>query len=489
MAYGIKLTDQEITKRLSRLRNLERLHIHDRQQIKTLQAENKQLRLELLNQRTAFQKVIQTQNARISELETMVFGRKPGGSVHQTKLRLVSARVAASYRRPIPPADAITSTTDYPVSSCHECGGPLTDLRQHIRYLEDVDLSAMSSTSHKTVEQQTIARGYCGSCGHYSSGRDLGGQVVSLGPQVRALVVYLTTIQGLTFTQVTTQLWDMYRFPVSSGEVAVVLDDQRLHLLPEYTRLLGDIRAGPAHLDESRYRIQSQQNAGYAFTMTSAKPKDARGSTDVVFKLADSRGKGHAKALIGEHYTEVGITDRYGAYKHMFVPGCHQICWAHLQRIAKDLAGLECLGEETQSYVTRFYHRLAGIYHTIRDEQTRPFIQTVREQAAAQLLQQVTDLCQPNSLDPKKLARLKHGILEYQDCLFLCLTKPGIPADNNKAERAIRKLVLKRVRSFGVKTPNGARTLEVLMSVAWSLWYKDRSHYFSNYLQLTQQVA
>ena len=109
MTYGIKLSDVEITKRLSRLRNLERLHIHDRQQIKALRAENKQLRVELLNQRTAFEKVIQTQNARISELETMVFGRKPGGGVHQTKLRLVSARVATSYRRPTPLADANTA--------------------------------------------------------------------------------------------------------------------------------------------------------------------------------------------------------------------------------------------------------------------------------------------------------------------------------------------------------------------------------------------
>ena len=68
-------------------------------------------------------------------------------------------------------------------------------------------------------------------------------------------------------------------------------------------------------------------------------------------------------------------------------------------------------------------------------------------------------------------------MLEYQDCLFLCLTIDGIPADNNKAERALRKLVIKRKKSFGVKTMKGARTMEVLLSVCYSLYNKDKDNF------------
>ena len=41
-------------------------------------------------------------------------------------------------------------------------------------------------------------------------------------------------------------------------------------------------------------------------------------STDVVFKLADSRGIGTAKDLLGEDFQGVGITDRYKGYKNLF---------------------------------------------------------------------------------------------------------------------------------------------------------------------------
>jgi hypothetical protein len=96
---------------------------------------------------------------------------------------------------------------------------------------------------------------------------------------------------------------------------------------------------------------------------------------------------------------------------------------------------------------------------------------------ANQLLEKTKILCLPHKLDPKKLIDLKQGILDYQDNLFLCLTIDGIPADNNKAERALRKLVIKRKKSFGVKTTKGARTMEVLLSVCQSYYNRDRDNF------------
>lgn len=206
-------------------------------------------------------------------------------------------------------------------------------------------------------------------------------------------------------------------------------------------------------------------------------------STDVVFKLADSRGIGTAKDLLGEDFQGIGITDRYKGYKNLF--NQHQICWAHLQRTAKDLTHLEFLSKAKQKHVTRLYQNLANIYATIRDYQQQPFDQARRNTQAAELLAQVTSLCIPHKLDPKKLANLKAGILEYQDCLFLCLTIDGIPADNNRAERDIKQLVIKRRKSLGSKTIKGARTLEVLLSVCLSPYNRDSDTFFPNLKALT----
>lgn len=300
---------------------------------------------------------------------------------------------------------------------------------------------------------------------------------------VRTLICYLITLRDHSYGQVQSILWDLYRFKTADGEITAILNARRLELLPDYEELKASIRAGPAvHMDESRWRIQSEK-AGYAWSMSST------ASTDVVFKLADSRGAGNAKELLGNNFQGVGITDRYPGYKHLFeqvqadgsITSNHQICWAHLQRTAKDLTHLECIDKTKQKHVTRFYQNLAAVYAAIREYKGEPFELTIRQQQADNLLGQVTNLCQPSPLDPKKLIDLKAGILEYQDCLFICLTADGIPADNNRAERDIKKLVIKRKKSLGSKTPKGARTLEVLLSICWSLYNRDRDNFFPSF--------
>jgi transposase len=468
-----KLSDEEIKLRLQEGRNYKRLYSELKDKYDDLKTENQLLREQMANMATRFETIVETQAARITELETMVFGRKQkprsGGKPPSS-----GSRTAASYRRPSPSESEVTGEEHHDISGCHHCGGPLTDAEEYIRYVEDIILAALTPTvQFKTVIRETIQRGWCTKCGKYSSAKDLRGQNVSLGPQVRSLVVYLVTLRDHSYDQVVHVLWDLYRFKITDGEITAIMDARRLEYLPVYEELKDNIRAGPGvHLDESRWPIQSEAGAGYAWSMSAIQ------GTDVVFKLADSRGKGNAEELVGKNYTGIGVTDRYGGYKTLFVYGCHQICWAHLQRTAKDLTHLECLTAAKQQHVNAYYQQLAAIYADIRTFQAQSFDEALREQQATVLLKRVKALCVPSSLDPKKLANLKAGILEYQDCLFLCLTVDGIPADNNRAERDIRKLVMKRRKSLGVKTPKGARTLEVLLSVCWSLYNRDRDNFF-----------
>jgi len=473
-----KLSDEEIAQKLQEGRNYKRLYYELKDKFDVVAEEHKQCPQLIAALTAKYDAIIETQNARIAELETMVFGRKNrfrSGGGHKPEKQ---PRDAASYRRPKPNEDEVTGEEHHTIDACHHCGGPLTDKEAYTRYIEDILLAALSAAAQfKTVVKQTIERGYCVRCGKYSSAKDLRGQEITIGPNVRSLVCYLITLRDHSYDQVINLLWDLYRFTITDGEITNILDARRLELLPEYERLKESIRAGPAaHMDESRWKIQSEKG-GYAWSMSSTV------TPDVVFKLADSRGMGNAEELLGENYQGIGITDRYPGYKHLFA--LHQICWAHLQRTAKDLTHLECLGKAKQRHVTEFYQNLAAVYAAIRDYQTEPFDGVKRKEQAALLLERTKRLCIPHRLDPKKLTDLKAGILEYQDCLFVCLTMDGIPADNNRAERDIRKLVMKRRKSLGSKTPKGARTLEVLLSICWSLYNRDRDNFFSNFHSLT----
>lgn len=467
-----KLSDEQINQKLQEGRNYKRLYFELKAMFDEERAEKKQLKAELDELRVLFNETVERQQARIEELETIVFGRKPRSGSGSPAKKSKIVRNAESYRRPLPPASAITDEKHHSIHDCRRCGHTLTDKDETVRYEEDIVLAALTpEATHKTVTKHTVGRGWCSRCGQYSSAKDLRGQVVTLGPVVRSLIVYLVVQADQTYSQTQDLLWQLYRFSVTDGEITLVLAARRQAYLPAYEDIKRRVRAGPAHLDETSCPIQSEQGAGYAHVMTSAV------NNDTVFKLADGRGKGHSQDLVGAGYRQVGITDRLGNYKHLFLPDCHQICWAHLQRTARDLTRLECLSKAKQKHVATFYQELATIYAGIRTYQAEPFNVATRHAQTEQLLQRTKELCQPHALDPKKLADLKAGILEYQDCLFLCLAIDGIPADNNKAERALRKLVIKRKKSFGVKTQRGARTMEVLLSVCHSLYYRDRDNF------------
>jgi len=118
--YGKKLTDQEIQARLVEGRNYKRLYTDLKVKYDTvtgeLKAENQELR-QLLQQALAQN---QTQAIQIAELQTMVFGRKKrpptGGTPVAPDLFAApkQARSKASYRRPLPPASAITTELQLP---------------------------------------------------------------------------------------------------------------------------------------------------------------------------------------------------------------------------------------------------------------------------------------------------------------------------------------------------------------------------------------
>lgn len=467
-----KLTDEQIKQKLLEGRNYKRFYFELKDKFDEVKAENKQLKQELVDQRQYFESIVETQAAQIAELQTMVFGRKPkGGLPAKVKTAVIKQpRSNDSYRRPLPPASAITAEEHHSIHECHRCGHTLTDKDEATRYEEDIVVAALDTRlDSKKVTKHTIETGWCSKCGQYSSAKDLRGQIVTIGPVVRSLIVYLVVQADQTYAQTVDLLWQLYHFSINSGEIAHILAARRKDYLPMYEQLKTSVRAGPAHMDETSCPIQSEQGSGYAHVMVSAT------SEDVIFKLADSRSKGNSQKLVGAHYQAVGITDRYSAYKHLFA--LHQICWAHLHRNARDITHLECLGARKLKHVTRFYDGLSMIYAAIRQYQAEPFDQDKRSSQAEDLLGQTKWLCVPHTLDPKKLVDLKAGILEYQDCLFLCLTIDGIPADNNKAERALRKLVIKRKKSFGVKTMKGARTMEVLLSVCQSLYNRDKDNF------------
>lgn len=61
---------------------------------------------------------------------------------------------------------------------------------------------------------------------------------------------------------------------------------------------------------------------------------------------------------------------------------------------------------------------------------------------------------------------VRRRLWKQRDHLFVFLETPGVDATNNLAERQLRPAVIRRKLSCGNKSPRGARTFEVLSSLA-----------------------
>lgn len=255
-------------------------------------------------------------------------------------------------------------------------------------------------------------------CGKAASGRDLGGQAVTLGPNVRLLIVHLVAVVGLSYAQVVELLAGLYQLHVSDGEIASVMAKQHQAWLPAYEQLKADVRASPIrHYDQTPWEIQAADNAGYAWVMSAAN------SPAAVFCLATSRGGRHAQELHGDGRA-IFVTDGYGAYRNL--PGRQQLCWAHLYRVTRDLRYNGQVPENQQPYVTAWYEAFANIYENLRFTLRQPYDRGRRWRQREEFWARVQTLASepvPEAGEPAKLTRLKKQLLQAKGRrLFTCLT-------------------------------------------------------------------
>jgi len=198
-------------------------------------------------------------------------------------------------------------------------------------------------------------------------------------------------------------------------------------------------------------------------------------NSDTVFALGRSRGKGN---IVDIGTGKVGISDDYGAYKNSFAE--HQLCWAHPQRKLRDVAESNEIEKEKKEQCERAYLQFSKLYKNIRQSlgnNISPYLKR-RFQTI------FNHIAESHVLDPTPLSKIKSALRKNKEKYFTFLNHPGIPVDNNKAERALRHLVLKRRTSFGSKTQRGAETTSILASVILSLKWNDPENWFQKYLKL-----
>jgi hypothetical protein len=211
------------------------------------------------------------------------------------------------------------------------------------------------------------------------------------------------------------------------------------------------VRASPVvQGDETGWRENGRN--GYVWTFSTP--------TARLFVHGSRAGRVVDEAL-GPAFAGVLVSDFYAAYDH--VPTPKQRCWAHLLRDVHALRQ-QYPDDAALAKWARKLHRLfergqAGATGPIpgpRAAQRQQHALRGRLQAALVKLATL-----PPTEPPPVYQTLAKRLRRYEGELFTFVTEPGVPADNNAAERSLRHLVTQRKISGGTRSADATASLLV----------------------------
>ena len=342
------------------------------------------------------------------------------------------------------PSEEVTRRQSVPgPGHCPYCGRPLDPKGSKARTIIEVD------PVRKEVVRYELEQCDCGHCHRTFTARPAG--VFAKGLFGNRLLTHLAVehyLQGVTLGRLSAALG------IVQGSLWAALHQlaRRLATVPQ--RLLLEYRrAAVRHADETGWRTDGHN--GYAWLFCTQRVS--------LFRFRQSRSASVAKEVFGTHRLPgVLVVDRYNGYNRM--PCAIQYCYAHLLREVQDLGKEFPDVDEVSQFVEGFAPRLADAMKL----RALALPATRFRQQALELKVEIKALVHSPAQHPG-IQKIQNIFREKASRLYHWAKNPAIPADNNRAERELRPLVIARKISFGSQSEQGALTREILMSVLHTL--------------------
>jgi len=400
--------------------------------------------------------------ARIDELEragkrqAAPFGKEPAQKIPPAQQKQRGRpKGHPGANRPRPPE--VHREIVEPLECCPHCRGSVGNLRPITQYIEELP------EIKPEVTRLTTFQGTCGCCGEVHSRHPLqtsfaiGAAKVMLGPQALANIVHLKSM-GLTIAKISRLFADLFHLKITAGGVQHILRRVAGKLAGSYQALQEQIRASSVvYADETSWYVGERGPWLWVFTT----PRYT------LFHVNRSRGGPVAEKILGADFAGVLVTDCASMYLRF---ACEQVkCLAHhLQRLKQ----LRLLPKTTDpTYLDaweRFWKDVLRL-HKARDGLSEGAFHKARAEMEARFATLLTqEVTQPG--DRKFRTRMENLGRHRVTCLY----HPEAEATNNRAERALRPAVIQRKISCGNRTATGARTWEIILSLAVTAYQQGR---------------
>jgi transposase len=179
------------------------------------------------------------------------------------------------------------------------------------------------------------------------------------------------------------------------------------------------------------------------------------------FRIYQNRNQISAKALIGEDYKGMIVTDRYGAYN--WLPKTQrQYCWSHLKRDFKKIS--ERIELKEALIGNYLLNDLRSIFHYWRHMQSNPEKSYYYSLLRRTITHFYIHLRRGKLLKDTKTGKFCAKLIRERKSLWHFMHMSQVDATNNHAERQLRHAVIWRKKCYGTQSRRGINFVERILS-------------------------
>ena len=361
--------------------------------------------------------------------------------------------------RSLKPAAEVDRVVDLRPERCARCGRPLRgdDAQPRRHQVTEIPPARAEVVEYR---RHTLCCERCGSQTPAVWSEEV--PEGSFGARLQATVAYWTGRLGLSHRDCVEALDVLHGVRLSLGTVAALQRQvSQAVAAPVATAQQFVRRQGVNHVDETGWKERGR----LSWLWVNATERVT------TFQVAQRRDAATAREVIGEATGGIITTDRYLGYSWLATPR-RQVCWAHLKRDFQAMAERAGESQEIGAALLAETKEVFRLRHEVRDgaiswRKFRRLIAPVR--------QRVTELLEAGSeCRSSKTRGTCRQIRTVEEALWTFVRMRGVEPTNNAAERALRRAVLWRRKSFGTQSETGSRFVERILSVVTTLRQQGR---------------
>ena len=360
--------------------------------------------------------------------------------------------------RPMVPAERVDEMRLLLPEQCQHCGQALPAEIAQVQTTGAVQrhqVTELPPIQARIIEYQ-CHRVVCPQCGESTRAALPEEALGHFGPQLAALIAYLTVVCRMPRRVVEALLEQVLRIDISLGSTQKCWEEASQAVAAPCQELERQLKDEPVlNVDETGWRTDGAKRFLWAFVARRY----------VVYTVAATRGSEVLIGLLGAVFQGVLCSDRFSAYLK-YHSGQAQFCWAHLKR---NLLGI---AEFTKnSAVERFcrdalaqHARRFRLWHKFRGGKIDRGQLLLR---SIPIQQRIFALAERHLDSPHREVRnLATTLFAHNDRLFTFLEHEGVEPTNNSAERALRTGVQWRKICFGNRSAQGELATARLLTVS-----------------------